>query len=285
MDQAGLIAARALLYATLLPAAGLPLYLLTAGKGTAAGRPVRITAAVLALLAAAATLWWLLAAIAAMAALPLGQLDRDTVAAVSAATPLGAVVRLRLAALAVLAATVLPRLPLAVPALAGLVALATAAFTGHAGASEGAIGLLHRAADILHLAAAGCWIAALGVFVAGAFGRKPATALEAGLTRFATTGTAIVAILVPTGLANTLLIAGWPVPLSTRWTAFLALKLALFAAMLGLAALNRWRLTPALGRGDAGARRALRVSTGCELACGLAVLALVAVLGSLDPAA
>ena len=285
MEQAGLIAARALLYGTLLPAAGLPLYLLTAGKGPVAGRPVRLAAAGLALLAAAATLWWLFASIAAMAGLPLGQLDRATVEAVSAATPLGAVVRLRLAALAILAATVLPRLPLALPALAGLVALATAAFTGHAGASEGAIGLLHRTADILHLAAAGCWIAALGVFVAGAFGSAPAQALEARLARFATAGTAIVAILVPTGLVNTLLIAGWPVPLSTRWSTLLALKLALFAAMLCLAALNRWRLTPALERGEAGARGALRVSIGCEMACGLAVLALVAVLGSLDPAA
>lgn len=285
MEQAGLIAARAAVYATMIPAAGIPLYMLAASRVAAAGTMVRRATAILALLAAIASVWWLLASIGAMAALPLAELDRETVEAVASATPLGAVLKWRLFALGLLAVTVLTRLPLAVPALAGLAALATASLTGHAGASEATAGLVHRAFDTLHLAAAALWLGALVSFVGGVFGTEKADRLEARLGRFATTGTVLVGMLLITGLGNTLLIAGWPLPLSSRWTALLALKLALFAAMLGLAALNRWRLTPMLARREPGARGALRASLACELACGLAVVAIVALLGTLDPAA
>ncbi len=285
MEQAGLFAARALAYGTMLPAAGLPLYLLAAGRVAAATTALRRATAILAVLAAVASVWWLLSAIAAMAALPLSELDRETVTIVSEATPLGAVLKWRLLALGLLAVTMLTRIPLVIPALAGLAALATASFTGHAGATEATAGLVHRAADTLHLAAAAIWLGALVSFVAGAFGHEQDERLESRLASFAATGTVLVGALLFTGIANAVLIAGWPMPLSAHWTALLILKLALFAAMLGLAALNRWRLTPALNRGQPGARAALRASLACELGCGLAIIAVVAMLGTLDPAA
>ena len=55
-----------------------------------------------------------------------------------------------------------------------------------------------------------------------------------------------------------------------------------FAGMLGLAALNRWRLTPALERGD-GAIGALRLSLAVETGAAIAIMTLVALLGTLDP--
>lgn len=284
MDQAGLVAARAAVMAALLAAAGLPLYLLAVGRIAAAGRRVRQAIAACAVLAGLGTGWWLLAVIAVMADLPLGGLDRETVSMVAAATPLGLVVTVRLAALALLALAALLRLPLALCAAAGLVALATAAFTGHAGAGEGMAGLIHRAADTVHLAAAACWLGALFTFVGGAFGSEATGPLEARLARFAGAGTVTVGLLTVTGAANTLLIAGWPLPLRAPWFTLLAAKLALFAAMLGLAALNRWRLTPALARGEPGARGWLRLSLACETACALGIVALVAALGTMDPA-
>ena len=61
-------------------------------------------------------------------------------------------------------------------------------------------------------------------------------------------------------------------------------KLALFAAMLALAARNRWRLTPALERTPSGETVArLTRSVTAEAAIGLAVLALAACLGTLAP--
>lgn len=285
MEQDGLIAARALVYALLLPAAGLPLYALTAWRLAPIGVATRRVTAVLAVLAGLASLWWVVASVAAMAATPVAELDRETIMVVAGATPLGMVLVVRLAALAVLAATILwARLPLAVPLLAGLVALATMAFTGHAGATEGTAGLVHRLSDVIHLAAAACWLAALLRFVVGVLRGEPAQMAARHLARFAATGTVIVTLLVVTGVINAGLIAGWALPPRSLWTALLAVKLALFAAMLGLAALNRWRLTPALERGGASARAALRRSLVGELTCGLALVGVVAVLGTLDPA-
>ena len=55
--------------------------------------------------------------------------------------------------------------------------------------------------------------------------------------------------------------------------------------MLALAAGNRWRIVPALERGEAGADARLRRSLLLEMAVGLGVVLVVAMLGVLDPAA
>ncbi|WP_315760457.1 CopD family protein [Sphingomonas sp. Y38-1Y] len=76
----------------------------------------------------------------------------------------------------------------------------------------------------------------------------------------------------------------------TLYGQLLLAKLGAFAAMVGLASLNRFRLTPALGSvASSGAARreigALRLSLAFEAALGIAVLALVAWLGTLEPVA
>jgi putative copper resistance protein D len=285
MTDGGLVAARAIAYGALLLAAGLPLYLMTAGRGMIATARLRLAQALVALLAAVASVWLALAGIAAMAALPLAALDGATVSAVLAATPLGAVLAIRLAALALMLLAIGLRLPTIWAALPAAVALATAAWTGHAGATEAALGTLHRLADVIHLLAAATWLGALAMLLAGVFGLAGADDVERRLSGFAMTGSVIVALLVLTGLANTLSITGWPVPLASTWTLLLAIKLAMFAGMLGLAALNRWRLTPAIAPGRPDAQRNLRLSLMAEAALGLGVVALVALLGVLDPAA
>lgn len=285
-----LTAARALVYLALLLAAGLPLYLLSTGRGAEMSRCVRAALASLAVIGAAASAWWTLASIAAMTAQPIAGLDRDTVTAVLDATPLGLVMKIRLAALFGLVVTILAplgrwRLPLA--ALSAAAALSTCAYAGHAGASEGTVGVLHRLADEIHLLAAATWLAALVMLVAGAFTPTDVRTFEARLAGFARTGTLIVAALVITGVLNSLAILGWPLPhgfYGSLWAKVLAAKLLLFAGMLGLAALNRWRLTPALAGESPGARANLRRSLVTETAVALGVLALVSVLGLLDPA-
>jgi putative copper resistance protein D len=58
-----------------------------------------------------------------------------------------------------------------------------------------------------------------------------------------------------------------------------------FAVMLGLAALNRFHLTPAVLTDPERALPRLRRSLGLEAALGAVVLALVAVIGTLVPPA
>ncbi|WP_292630781.1 copper homeostasis membrane protein CopD [Novosphingobium sp. 28-62-57] len=275
-----MIAARAAAYVALLLVAGLPLQALSSGR-VVSGR-MRAVLALLALIAGAASVWWALESVAAMAGLPLAELDQPTAEAVLAATPLGAVMEWRLTALAcVIMAAIVPLKVLRLPmmALAGAVALCSMALTGHAGASEYA---LHRWADGLHLLAAALWIGALAAFLSDAVRRRSDVA---GLARFARTGSVVVAVLVLTGVVNTLAIAGLPPVLDSRWFWLLGVKIALFGLMLALAAHNRWRIVPALERGDGGAEARLRRSLSLEMAAGVGVVMVVAMLGVLDPAA
>lgn len=281
METTGLLAARAVAYLALLLVAGVPLHALASGQ--ALSFRGRLVLALMAISAAMASAWWALESVAAMAGIGLGELDQATAEVVLAQTPLGKVMEWRLTSLAcVVAACLLPLRLIRVPtlALAGAVALGSIAWTGHAGASEMVV---HRASDVAHLIAAATWIGALAVFVVSAFSRQGADI--AALARFARTGSVVVAVLVLTGLLNTLAIAGWPMMFEARWFSVLAVKLALFAVMLALAAGNRWRIVPALERGEPGATARLRRSLLLEFAAGLGVIGAVSWLGVLDPAA
>lgn len=167
--------------------------------------------------------------------------------------------------------------------LSGL-ALASLAWSGHAAAGEGAQGLLRLAADGLHLLAAGVWIGALAGFVALVRPGQDLTQGGRALAAFSGVGTACVAVLVATGLLNLFADTdGWPLAAlgHSLWGVLLAAKLVLVAAMLGLAALNRFVLTPRLRA--SGPPGAIRLSLALEFTLGLTVLLLVAILGRLSP--
>ncbi len=281
--DSGLVLARFVALAAMLAMAGAPFYCLAA-KQPLLGRQMRKVLALLAVVAALASLWWALASVAAMAGLAMRALDRATVIAVLEATPLGTVLALRLTALVVLLACLAVSARSLPAALIGFVALASTAWTGHSGAAEGGIGLAQRGLDAVHLSAAALWLGALLSFLTSLRGTTDRTRLVGRLSAFARTGTVVVVTLTVTGSVNAWLIArpGWSP--GSGWTLLLVAKLALFAAMLGLAAVNRWRLTPALAAGAPGAERRLTVSLSFEAACALAIVALVAVLGLLDPA-
>lgn len=282
MTEPGLLAARALSYATLLLTAGTPLYMLVAGRTLVSGRRSLPVVAMIALVALVASAWGVMESVASMLAVPVGEVDRATLQAILAETPLGMVFAIRGAAL-LLAAFAAARRKCGLAAIAASIALATNAWTGHAGATEGGFGLFHRLADIVHLLAAAMWIGALVVFLGALVGGKDRDALIRHLAGFAATGTILVLLLLVTGIVNTIAIAGWPPSLANDWALVLIAKLGLFAAMLGLAALNRWRLAPALAADAPGADRALRRSLGTETAAGFAVLLAVALLGTLSP--
>lgn len=176
--------------------------------------------------------------------------------------------------------------------LLGAGALGSFAWTGHGAADEGARGLFHLAADLAHLAAAGVWLGALGALLAMALqARRPIdqARLAKALEDFSGVGAAVVATLLASGLVNGWFLVGpdhlGALPTSLYGQLLLA-KLVLFAAMLGLAALNRFRLTPALAAAAGAPDTALAAlvrSLGLETLLGALVLVLVAALGAMAP--
>jgi copper resistance protein D len=184
-----------------------------------------------------------------------------------------------------------------VATLAGGLICASFAWMGHGAATEGAAGLLHLFSDILHILAAGAWIGALVVFAVlliaeTAQDPEHRQGLYQALRGFSGLGSGLVAVLVATGVINSWFlvgVAGLPKVLTTVYGQLLVLKLALFLAILGLAATNRLYLTPRLGHALAQgttaslAVAALRRSLVWETGLSIAVLALVAWLGTLPP--
>lgn len=181
----------------------------------------------------------------------------------------------------------------------GSIALASLVWSGHAGATEGISGLVHKASDAAHMIAAAVWLGALATFLvllrppsAGA-GHDRLKLAARSLDQFARIGTACVAIIIVTGLINSQLLIGASNigrSLAAPYGQLLAAKLLLFGLMLALAAANRWRLTPTLQASlvdpDANsvtAIGAMRKSLFIEAAAAATILALVAWLGTLEP--
>ena len=285
MGDPGLTAVRFLLYAALGLSFGLllfPMHALPAGSRDRAVRRARPLLVLLAATGLLASLAGLAVLAGGMLGLPLSQVGLDEIATILALPGLGTSIVVRIAALALLVALLL----LApgrrwMMALSAGVALSSLAWAGH-GASGGR---LHLAATVLHLLAAGLWLGAIAgyLLMMRCAGRDE---LAAALGRFVGTGGVIVGLLLVSGAVNALMIAGWPLPagfLGSPWTMLLALKLALFAGMMGLAALHRFRLVPALAAGER--VNSLRFSLATELALGCGVLILVSILGQVSPAA
>jgi putative copper resistance protein D len=303
--DAALVALRGVQYATAMILFGSSLFLIYARPDVDAGlrtnwgwlrRLLTISAAVL--LAASA------GALVVQTSILAGSLDEgikpESLWAVIMTTAFGpsALVRAASAALALAALAVLglSRWGRGLTAALGGVATASLGWMGHGPSTEGAPHLLHLASDVLHALAAGVWIGALAVFLGGLrrSSEHPTQvrALHRTLQGFGGVGSAVVAVIVATGLVNSWFLVG-PEHLgglvTTLWGWLLLAKLVLFLAMLGFAAHNRFRLTPSLGtvlEGDPSAALfALRRSITLETLASLAVLALVALLGMQPPPA
>jgi putative copper resistance protein D len=227
-------------------------------------------------------------------------LDPSTLASVITEMAMGAASLVRAAAAALALAVLLfapqGRVGWITTAALGGVATASMAWMGHGAATEGVAGGVHLLADLAHLTAAAVWIGALAFFVALAGDRRRDADRKAvfhvTLAGFSGVGSGLVAVLVASGLVNSWFLvgpSGWRALAETAYGRLLLLKLVLFAAMVALAAANRFRLTPALRAALADPARtdsavvALRRSLQLELGVALAVVALVAWLGRLAP--
>lgn len=241
---------------------------------------------------------WLILQTASISGLTFAELLSDNVTwTVLAETRFGHVCALRGLLAILLALSLIPigsahqetsgGVKLGAVALAALL-LAALAWAGHAGAGSGSGAGFHLATDTLHLVAAGVWIgglAPLAVCLASAYRADDPAWERVGqgvIIRFSSLGVISVAALLATGVANTWFLAGSvPSLIGTDYGRLLIVKVALFAAMICIAAINRFRLTPRLPY--APAVRQLRINCRVELVLGLLVIVMASVLGMLPP--
>lgn len=192
-------------------------------------------------------------------------------------------------ALVVLARPTRPRLGAA--AVLGLAASATLAFAGHAAVADP----LSRSEDMLHLVLAALWLGSLMPLAAllraaasNSSARAPTDA-RAATRRFSALGIASVGGLLATGIVSAWTLVGTiPGLIGTPYGRLLGLKVLLFLSMVGIAAVNRQVLTPALegaGARSRGASHRLARNALIEVALGLLILLDVGALGISVPAA
>ena len=218
-----------------------------------------------------------LAGVAAQTILMTGQpLDGDGIQTVLTRTRWGHVLVVRLILVLIAGLAIARKSGLKIQAALAAAILISFVFTGHGGAD----GLVHGIGDAVHLAAAALWIGALAALTL--LTARPTPDLGACLRAFSGLGSGLVTVLVATGLVNWIYTADGATladALHSAYGVLLLVKIGLFALMLGLAALNRFVLTPRLAQFPA----ALRLSVTVELAVGLVILALVGIIGMIEP--
>jgi len=307
MIEIATVGIRFALYVDLMLLFGVPLFGLYALRGPerASGSvlPFRGLIGPLALVGLLLSILSLLLLAAAMSGVAPTEVDRESIAMIVTGTSIGTAWQVRIIAL--LASAWLatgwrrPAAVLTFTTAAAAVALGSLAWTGHGAADEGLLGWVHLIADIVHLLAAGVWIGALVALTMLLF--RPSTAMTAehvilshrALDGFSAVGALVVGLIVVSGLINSWILVG-PAHVSafptTLYGQLLIAKLVLFAGMLGLAASNRFRLTPALATSlENGEHKKaigeLRRSLVVESALAVAILAAVAWMGLLAPPA
>lgn len=284
-----MIGIRFALYADLMLLFGLPLFALYAPGGRDCAGVNKMVLVALAVAGIAFSLLSIAVMTASMAGVPLGQVDPAAIRMMVTDTPMGQAWVVRMIALGVLLGVVLvqPK-ALAIAALLAAMALASLAWTGHGAAGEGNAGTLQLFADVAHMLAAAAWIGALVGLGAMVFGNGDPKTAYVALDQFSRTGSVIVGVVIVSGLVNSAYLVGvshlTDLP-STLYGQLLIVKLVLFTGMLGLAALNRFRLTPALAlfAGEAPSLATLRLSLSFEAGAATAIVALVAWIGTLQP--
>ncbi len=157
------------------------------------------------------------------------------------------------------------------------ITLALPAATSHAAASSPAgFAVLGTLLDATHLLTAGFWIG--GLVTLGLLFRRNEPNMLLALSLFSEWAMIAVMLLVMTGLIDgvSILLGDKGAP-SLSYLAVLGAKLALVAAMLALAVINRFRLMPA------GDDKRIARNAAWELGLGLTAGLLAGVLGQLQP--
>ena len=263
-------ASRWLLYVTALGAAGATLFVSFVRPPPALAGHTRALATRLAWAALGSVIVRLGIAGLELGGMPLTALTSPRSWTLAMTTSLGTASLLACLGLAAIVAA--PRLPALGPAVGAVVVALSFAFTGHAASAQPQ--WLTGTALALHALCAAYW---LGSLLPLAFDlRLPRTEATAILGRFSSVATLAVTLLVAAGATLAWVQLGgvasqlWESAYGIR----LLIKLALVTALLGLAAVNRFLLTPALATSGAPGR--LQLTLGADVLLALAVLAVTA---------
>lgn len=169
--------------------------------------------------------------------------------------------------------------------VAGLGLLGTWAFAGHASSQRWpALGVIN---GVAHHGAAAAWIAGLAIVMGVCLRESAPSELADVLQRFSGVAARCVAVLVVTGLVQTVRLVGSPLSLlDAEHGRLLAVKLLVVGAMLLLAAANRRHLGALVRQHSAhgGATHRLRRAVAAEFVLGAAVVAVTAAMVVSAPA-
>lgn len=161
--------------------------------------------------------------------------------------------------------------------LGALAAVGSVALTGHTGTADPR--WLMGPLLALHVALAAFWLGSLVPLLEALRRRREPRQALAGFSRLAlVTVPALIFLGIKLAIDR---IGAWNALTDTPYGLLLTAKAATVAAMLGLAALNKWVLTPRLPKSADRLSAAIRA----ELALGVAVLMLTAVLAQTPPPA
>ncbi|MFK8260704.1 copper homeostasis membrane protein CopD [Erwinia sp. AnSW2-5] len=171
--------------------------------------------------------------------------------------------------------------------LLALLQLSGLAFTGHAAMLDGWSGVFQRANQIVHLLSAAFWAGGLlPVVYLMREARGPQHRYDAigAMMRFSRYGHLAVMLVVVSGVINALLLLGWPPASFHLYSQLLVLKTLLVGVMMGIALFNRYWLVPRFQHSGAGAQQQFITSTLVEIALAAAVLLVVGIFATLEPA-
>jgi copper resistance protein D len=252
---------------------------------------------------AASAIAWLALEALTMSGLPAGEaLSMQTLTVVATQTQFGRVWLARLlitaALVAVIASLRSDEKRTGLQALGGALAMllvASVAGMGHAAAGQGGERLLHVGADAAHLLAGGLWLGALvpliSVLERARRARDKGELLFAASAtqRFSGLGVAAMSILLASGIANgCYMLSSLAALANSEYGHMVLAKIVLFVIIIGIAAINRQRLTPLLlaardGSEAAVALRSLGRNAIVECLLGFGIIAIVGKLGITIP--
>jgi putative copper resistance protein D len=150
----------------------------------------------------------------------------------------------------------------------------------------GWLGAAEQVDDAIHVLSGGAWVGALvPLLLVASIGEQSAHRVSIGLAlrRFSLAGHIAVALVVASGVVNTMLILGeWPVHWSSPYQLTLGCKIALVAAMIALAPVNRYGV-PRVIRHSGNAAQAIRLGIAAEMVLAACVIGLVSFFGMVAP--
>ncbi len=164
----------------------------------------------------------------------------------------------------------------------GIVQIILLADIGHSGAHGGILVLT----DILHLLAATWWIGGLLPLLIGMqMANKPRWRRAAvhAMLRFSQYGHLAVVMVIIAGIANAVLIAGWPPAWGSGYVQLLLFKCGLVALMVFIALVNRYWLVPRFSKCADMAHRYFIRMTILEFALGMGAIACVSLFATWQP--